>query len=356
MARRIQRNELQFLKKELQFLEGENVLSSSKTEEILGYYEEKENLSFTKTLLYVGSILVGAGILSFIASNWQDIGKMVKFLLIIALYIGSVFTAYKIEEGYPKTSRSLYYLGVAIFGAGIFLVGQMFHFGGDFQDSFLWWALGILPLALVLRDNRILLAAAVFVQIYMMNGTFLGGETIPYWLLLWIAAIYIMNNRIGFSRLTGFMNGIVILTFLGIVLSNLLPKQGDYQYLYGLVYLAIGVYLVLTGSKRREGTLLLGYLVLGGAGLLLSFQDAWPVDWLYIPFSIVYLLFVFYLIKKGSLLSIIILCVLIFRFYLDLSFAYLPKSFVFILGGLLLLGFGFYFEKQRKKAGGVKHE
>lgn len=356
MARRIKNHELQVLKRELRFLESAGTLTADKATEIAGMYEAEEHLSFTKILLYVGSILVGAGILSFIASNWAEIGKTVKFLLIVALYIGSNFAGYKLEKHYPKTSKSMYYLGVLVFGAGIFLVGQMFHLGGDFQGAFLWWSLGIMPLAWVLRDKKILLGAAIFALIYQFDSPFVGGESIPYWIVLWIVAIYVLNEKIGYSRLTGFVTGMLSFVFLGTVLSYFLNGKDDVLFIYGLVYLAIGIFLVLGIRKFRESTVLLGHLVHGGAALVLSFQDTWPANWIYIPFSILYLLFVLYLIKKGSLLSIIILCALIFRFYIDISFAFLPKSFVFIFGGILLLGFGFYFEKQRKKAGGVIHE
>ncbi|CRK82324.1 DUF2157 domain-containing protein [Neobacillus massiliamazoniensis] len=356
MTRRIlKEDELRFLKRELQYLVESKVLPAGKAEEIEALYEVKGKVSFTKTLLYVGSFLIGAGILSFIASNWADIGKTVKFLLIIALFIGSNFAGFKLETNYPKTARSFYYIGVLVFGAGIFLIGQMFNFGGTFQNAFLWWSLGILPLAWVLRDKWILLASAIFVFMYLTDSPYLQGETIPYWILLWIAAIYVLNEKIGFSKATGFITGILLLTFIGNVLSFLMHGSHHDAYVYGLVYLAIGITLVLMGGKIRSIYVILGHLVHGGAALLLSFKDTWPVDWIYIPFSILYFLFVLYLIRRGSLLSIIILCVMIFRFYLDISFEFLPKSFVFIIGGFILLGFGFYFEKQRKKGGGV-HE
>ncbi|WML50071.1 hypothetical protein RCG23_09605 [Neobacillus sp. PS3-34] len=143
--------------------------------------------------------------------------------------------------------------------------------------------------------------------------------------------------------------------FIGNLYNYFNNGNADFMYILGLIYLAIGMFLVFMTGKIRDVYVFLGYLVQGGAALMLSFQNAWPVDWVYIPFSIAYLIYLFYLVKKGSLLSIIILCVMIFRFYLDISFDFLPKSFVFIIGGLLLLGFGFYFEKQRKK-GGAAHE
>jgi uncharacterized membrane protein len=357
LAKRIvKQHELNFLKRELKFLEDSEILPAGKANEIDEIYEVQK-LSFTKTLLYVGSILIGAGVLSFIASNWDEIGKTVKLLLIIAIFVASNLAGFKMEKNYPKTSKSIYYLGVLVFGAGIFLIEQMFHLGTNSQNAFLWWSLGILPLAWVLRDKWILLAASLFVLKYMLDGQYLQGISIPYWTLLWIAAIYILNEKIGFSRVTGFVTGVVSLAFIGTVSSFLLSRNDytDFTYVYGLIYLVIGVALVHSKEKVRDITVVLGYLVHGAAALLLSFEDTWPVDWIYIPFSILYLLYTLYLIKRGSLISIIILCVMIFRFYLDLSFEFLPKSFVFIIGGFLLLGFGFYFEKQRKKGVSV-HE
>ena len=189
MAKRsVKQNELNFLKRELRYLEDSEILPAGKAKEIEAVYEVQK-LSFTKTLLYVGTILIGAGVLSFIASNWDEIGRIVKFLVIIALFVACNFAGYKMEKNFPKTSRALYYLGCLVFGAGIFLVEQMFHLGTNSQNAFLWWSLGILPLAWVIRDKWILLASSLFVLKYMLDGQYLQGVNIPYWTLLWIAAI-----------------------------------------------------------------------------------------------------------------------------------------------------------------------
>lgn len=338
----------------MNYLEKSGILQASKIEEIQGIYQIDGSFSFTKILLYIGSVLVGAGILSFIASNWDVFTKLTKFLLIVFLFILSNFAGFKMERSFPKTSRSFYYLGVFVFGAGIFLVGQMFHFGGDVQDSFLWWSLGILPLAWVLKDRWILFLASLFVTIYMLEAPFLDGQTIPYWILLWIFTIFVMNEKMGFFNPTGFVTGIQPLLFILCVFHAITSTQNHYLYILGLVYVAIGIAAVLMRGKLRDIFCILGYFVHGSAAFMLSFGDNWPVSWINIPFSILYLLFILFLIKKGSLSSIIILCIMIFRFYFDISFAFLPKSFVFIIGGLLLLGFGFYFEKQRKKGGGAR--
>ena len=78
------------------------------------------------------------------------------------------------EDHYPKTSRSLYYIGVFAFGAGIFLIGQMFNLGEGVYADFFMWGLGILPLAYYLKDKLIFASASLFFIIYgfnVLNGT-----------------------------------------------------------------------------------------------------------------------------------------------------------------------------------------
>ncbi|MCM3585611.1 DUF2157 domain-containing protein [Mesobacillus maritimus] len=336
------------IKRELEFMKTNGVLEVDKINEIERIYEPKR-VSFTKTLLYVGAILIGVGILSFVASNWAEIGKLTKFLMIIGLFIACFFTGYKMESTLPKTAKSFYYLGAIVFGAGIFLVGQMFHFGGDFQDAFLWWSLGIMPLAWVIRDKRLLLGAGILILVSMTDATIFNGEVIPYWILLWIVSIWWLNNKIGFSAPNGFIHGLLQLAFIASILNYFLHDVQDTEYIYGLVFLLIGMGLVLMEGKIRDIYVSLGFLVHGVAALLLSLEETWPNEWVYLPFSFLYVVYLFYYIKKGSLFSIVLLCMMIFRFYLDYTFAFLPKSLVFIIGGIILLGFGFYFEKQRKK-------
>ncbi|KKI90031.1 hypothetical protein WQ54_23190 [Bacillus sp. SA1-12] len=359
--RKIKNNDFQILQKELRYLKDTGVLSSEKTAEITDLYEVKKRLSFTKVLLYIGSILIGIGFLSFIASNWQEIGKMAKFILIIGLYIGCNVAGYKLERNFPKTSRSFYFLSVFVYGAGIFLIGQMFHFGGDFQDAFLWWSIGIIPLSWVLRDKWILSLSALFSLIYMSHDTFLSGESIPFVILPLILAIYFLNVKISYSRITGFLVLLMGLVFFGIISINVIVANDSYFYFILICYFIIGLGLVYaahvgkTASQMKSVFHYTGHALHGLTGFALTFSEIWPAGWVYIPFSILYVCFVLYLINKGNLVNIVIMCVLILRFYFDFTFDFLPKSLVFILGGLLLVGFGFYFENQRRK-GGELHE
>ena len=97
-----------------------------------------------------------------------------------------------------------------------------------------------------------------------------------------------------------------------------------------------------------------GNILLGVTGVILTIPELWIVvvsaqstRLISLLFALAFVTLLFVLIRKGSLISLLFVCVTIFRYYTD-TFAFLPKSLFFIVGGLLLLGFGFYFERMNE--------
>ncbi|WP_409288060.1 DUF2157 domain-containing protein [Peribacillus sp. SCS-37] len=351
--RKITSKEYEFLKKELSFLNKSGVISDESLHQAEKMYAAQETWSFARALLYFGSILIGAGILSVVAGNWEDIARPFKLAIIIVLFLAANIGAYSAETRYPKTSRSLYYLGGLIFGSGIFLVGQMFHFGGEFQAAFLWWGIGILPLAWKLRDKWVLAASSLFILIFLSSNSIWDGSLTVFLAVLPLAAVYLLNHINGFSRVVSFMNGAGMILWIAVLVHNTVPGIENREYLFAILFLVIGLFLVWRPFKKERGVYpVLGHLVHGAAAFSLTFQDTWGTQGVNFIFTLFYVLLVLFFIHRGSLMNILILCVLILRFYIDISFDFLPKSLVFILGGLILLGFGYYFEKQRRQRGG----
>lgn len=103
----------------------------------------------TRILLVIGVILIGAGIFSFIASNWRFMDKVVKISIIVVSMMVSYSTGWYLREfkGYEKSGAALILLGSIIYGAGIFLIAQMFNIRANWPDGFILWMLGVLVLA-----------------------------------------------------------------------------------------------------------------------------------------------------------------------------------------------------------------
>jgi uncharacterized membrane protein len=181
------KSQFNFLEDELEYCKKTSLITPEQKSEILDHYTMK-SLNFVKVILVIGSVLIGLGVLSFIASNWDVMSKITKFLTIITLYIGVNAASYKLQESYPKTSRSLLYLGVLVYGAGIFLVDQTFNFGGNFTHSFFLWGIGILPLSFLFKDKIIFIFTHILFLVYI-NGSFRLND-MAYWILVIIPILY----------------------------------------------------------------------------------------------------------------------------------------------------------------------
>lgn len=113
--------------------------------------EEKEGAQkrIISIIVTIGAILVGVGIFSFIAANWQEMAKVVKVFIIVIAMIASYTGGWFLREKghYEKTGEALLLLGAIIYGAGIFLIAQMFHIRGNWPDGFILWMIGTIIMA-----------------------------------------------------------------------------------------------------------------------------------------------------------------------------------------------------------------
>ncbi|WP_153722145.1 DUF2157 domain-containing protein [Sporosarcina cascadiensis] len=350
MKRKISKPEYAFLKKEFTFLEQQGKLDSKNAQDLLALYEPKGAANFVRLLLVFGAILVGAGILSFIAGNWNALTPYAKFGLILISFILSYIAGYKLEQNYEKTSRSMYYIGAAIYGAGIFLIGQSFHLDHAVYTDFLLWAVGILPLAYYLKDQLLAVFASVFLIIYSFTAFETGGFG-PYWLLLLLPILFWMNEK-RLGRKGSIFVMLVLLTTAFIV--NSLEVWHVDEWISMLIIFAVGLLLALFPVRHYAAeSSWVGSVLFGATGIMLTF----PFSWRELPleniapylFTALFIVLLIYFLRKDSLPAILITCALIYRYYADITYDFMPKSLFFIVGGLLLIGFGFWFEKSRRE-------
>lgn len=359
--RKISKYQQSFLNDELDFYCSEDLIDSESKEHILSLYE-LQKISIVKILLTIGALLLGLGVLSFIASNWSAIGKPMKVFTIILGILGANVTGYKMMNSSPKTSRSFFYVGAIIYGAGIFLVGQIFNNSPEWYNYFLMWGLGILPMALLLEDVIIFSFLNFALFIYANGYYFSGNDRYPYLMILVIPTMYSVIKKLNTKKLPLFIANTISLNLISLAVFKCF---GDVEVVQLTIFFIIGLSMIFIPTKNqyKEVFKLQGAIVHGIAGLMLTMPGSYysydmnsylSSSSLYLVFTVIYLIILFFLINKGSLSAIIILCAVIFRFYLDISFDFMPKSIVFILGGLILMGFGYLFEKKRR--GDLKNE
>jgi len=99
-----------------------------------------------------GIAAVGAGIIFFVAANWQDYGVMGRFVLLQAALLVAVGIAAWREPPHRVGAAALV-LAILLTGGLLALFGQSYQTGADLFELFLAWALLALPFALAAQSG-----------------------------------------------------------------------------------------------------------------------------------------------------------------------------------------------------------
>jgi uncharacterized membrane protein len=98
------------------------------------------NYSLGTVLAMCAAALIAAAILMLVAANWDQVPRTVRVAGIVFqiwLYHGVALLAH--QKGYGRISAAALLLGATAFGAGIQLIGQMYHLSGDSITAMLVW-------------------------------------------------------------------------------------------------------------------------------------------------------------------------------------------------------------------------
>jgi uncharacterized membrane protein len=115
----------------------------------------------------VGGLLIAAAFLAFVAAHWTDLARLARLAILLAGIVGAHgLGAWFARAGRPVLADLCAGVGSIIFGAGIALVGQMYHLGGDFAGGMLLWAMGALVAAALTGSRGVLAVALVAASLW----------------------------------------------------------------------------------------------------------------------------------------------------------------------------------------------
>jgi uncharacterized membrane protein len=152
-----------------------------------------------RLLLFAGTLLVAAGVIFFLAFNWNDLGRMAKFALVEALLVAALVAVGRFGVEHIAGRAAL--LGAALFTGALFaLIGQTYQTGADTFELFAVWALAVLPWALVARFPALwlfwllLVNLAALLYLGTLRGPlwFFAGSERQLWLLFTLNTVALM--------------------------------------------------------------------------------------------------------------------------------------------------------------------
>ncbi|MDF2671217.1 MAG: hypothetical protein K0R67_3523 [Paenibacillus sp.] len=166
------------------------IITQAQYNKLLGLYEEKKHA--VGVLPVLGSVLVGLGILSFIAANWQDITPWLRMLIVIGAMAGFYAGGERLlNKGQDRLGIAIVGLGLISFGAGIILVGQMFHLTSYTASSFIVWGTAGILLTYIYRSHYLFFISLIIFHAAQLYSTS-SFESFSY------TALVIMTAGLGY--------------------------------------------------------------------------------------------------------------------------------------------------------------
>jgi uncharacterized membrane protein len=135
----------------------------------------------------LGALLMGAGAIAFIASNWSAISPLAKLAILITFLVCTAAGGYRLRFGTSRltgTGGALLFLTTPLYGACIFLTASSFQMPIDTPELLFIWAAGVLPVAIICESKaQWLVALMILITAIGWTATIWMQETVP-WILV----------------------------------------------------------------------------------------------------------------------------------------------------------------------------
>jgi uncharacterized membrane protein len=383
------------LKAELEVWKQQGIVTREQADTVLSQYVVVSPLygKLIVTLVTLGAILAGVGVILFVSANWQEIPRVGKILLLMALVVATYLPGYwlKYERDFPRAGEALIFVGAMVFGAAIFMVGQQYHMPVDDPRLMGWWFVGVIPVAYFTRSREVLALAilAALGGLGYKTAQWLGGlryehyAFFAFYLVLGLALYGIGSVHSRFQRLkycTPNYQGFGLIVLLGVMfimsfkdiysesaLTNwdflALPSVFTITFhIAAAIAVVCAVWCFAIDANRRHLSYKLStdlfatifLVVISYLALVLPFTSpaAYAVIFNIVLFAVIFgLIFLGYFRGVSSLVNIALIFfgLAVIGRYFDFAWELLPRSVFFIIGGFLLLGVGILLERLRRK-------
>ena len=160
-------------------------VAADKREPILATLPETHRLDAATALAWLGGILFGIAIITFISANWDAIPRLPRFVLLLATFLGFAGAGAWTADRRPIFSNILLLVTALIFASAIGLTGQIFGIVGNPRTASYGAGLAAFALALAGRSTGAAAVGLVLIGLgdFVEHDWFSGGDTDIPWIL-----------------------------------------------------------------------------------------------------------------------------------------------------------------------------
>lgn len=251
-------DKIRWLNKELVKWNAKDIITEIQQQQILNEYAKSEtyeehnppvpkpsNMNIIKTLSIMGAILVGLGVIMFVASNWSKIPDLIRTLMVLSVTFGTFYMGYYFsyqKEGHKELGKALLLLASLLWGASIALIGQIYHIPiSENWFIFLIWGLPLLPVAYFLESTPIFMLSSGILLVWNFLFSASKGIANYYYPLIVFLVLFPISKKadqiqgniiaLGLAALYAFATSqdyLLLLIAAGLLIYNQLKKDQYY--------------------------------------------------------------------------------------------------------------------------------
>ncbi len=264
-----------------QGLVSEEAASRLQTTYQLSNLKEESSRLLSSVIFAIGGLLLGGGLISFVAANWEEISDPVKLTLLFAALVGLHSVGYWLwhSRGWQRLGEALIFCGCLLFGANIGLVAQIYQIQGDSYGAFGAWTLGSLAMAWAIRSWTIGLLALFTSFIWFVGFHEDSHERASLIYPMALTALFVPLAWKAGSRILYAATAICIVAAASVLAGE---ARSEAQLLLGmssggLLLWTAGELHRLSGMRREfaNATTALGLGLLALTAYIWSFRDLW---------------------------------------------------------------------------------
>lgn len=373
----------------------EGIIRPEQRKAILSRYQEQDKLSL---IFFLSALFIGLACLSLVAANWQVIPELVRMVIIMLFLV--VF--YVLGHSFEKNNNQYYgvfcyVIALMIFGAGIFLTGQMYHYTMNNVFAFIVWGLAAYLLYLSRPYILIYLTGLTIVSIGTIYGLS-NMHAFDWWLfalfiiaygsVIWIEKRYLLSYLFAIAYIIQlfaftleqlnqyywFTVFILLLLVIGLLVKNHTISQPFQRIAFLSMFILVSFQTMLMEVSYRLSIHYIFYILLSILFLVavfLSYQRQHVFKSLQLAIFLPVLVLgdlaqlaayiILYVFSVGVLLDgyhqederkfhmgtaiFLITTVLV---YVQVAWGFINQSLFFFVGGIILFIIGFLLERKRK--------
>jgi uncharacterized membrane protein len=186
--------------------------------------------------LLMGGILLGAGVLLFVAAHWEDVSPGWRLAMVLSMLAMFHVAGVVAQERFAGFATTMHALGTIATGAAIALVGQIFNMQEHWPAAVMLWALSALAGWWLLGDQfqqtlALLLLPAWLISEWIYRASVYDGSNVYLTRMIAVlAAVYLTAFLHSRRRVVfGILFGVAGVTLIGCI-RTLADGWGYYNY------------------------------------------------------------------------------------------------------------------------------